>query len=221
MNSDYVRGTSKKDALHQKRIMGRLLWLSVKKVVMLTKVMRQSGDHNQRFTELLGRLRLGMCNDDDYELLKTRVGKTPGIDWSADGWSDAPLLFYGNEAKDKFNEDAVLTYTQRNKQSLHQYYAVDKVGSNVIENAELQATLTEFHSGQTSQRLPVLPLAIGMHVIICQNFDVPSGVVNGTVGILKQIHYWVDEDGLRHASSCVIHAEDTSPKPLPGLPPTT
>ncbi|EIM79426.1 uncharacterized protein STEHIDRAFT_38883, partial [Stereum hirsutum FP-91666 SS1] len=64
-----------------------------------------------------------------------------------------------------------------------------------------------------------LPLAIGMRVIVCHNFDVPGGVVNGTVGILKHIRYWTDDNGLRHATSCVIHAEDTSPDPLPGLPP--
>lgn len=44
-------------------------------------------------------------------------------------------------------------------------------------------------------------------------------VVNGTTGILKSIRYWVDDQGNRHATSCVIHAEDTSSEPLPDLPP--
>lgn len=160
-----------------------------------------------------------MCNDSDYALLKTRVGKNANIDWTSDGWRDAPLLFYGNEAKDMFNKEAVSTYTKRNGQDLHNYYAVDKLGGMNIENIELQSTLSEFHSGQTSQRLPVLPLAIGMRVIMGYNFDVPGGVVNGTVGILKSIRYWVDDSGNQHATSCVIYAEDTSPDPLPGLPP--
>lgn len=219
VNAAYTRGTSKSEILHQKRVMGRLLWLSVKTAVILSVLMRQTGAENQRFSELLARLRLGVCNQSDFELLKTRVGKNAHIDWSLPGWSDTPLLVYGNESKDKFNLKAVSTYTTRNKQKAHDYYAVDKLAGRTIENTELQDTLSEFHSGQTSQRLPKLSLAIGMRVIVCQNFDVPGGVVNGTVGILKKIRYWVDDEGHRHATSCVIHAEDTSPTPLPGLPP--
>jgi hypothetical protein len=62
----------------QKKVFGKLLWLSVKTVVLLTEVKRQSGPENARpenarFLEFLGRLREGRCNESDYQLLNTRV----------------------------------------------------------------------------------------------------------------------------------------------------
>ncbi|KAG1901513.1 uncharacterized protein F5891DRAFT_950371, partial [Suillus fuscotomentosus] len=57
----------------QKSIFGRLLWLSTNTVVLLTKIMRQSGSENERFVDCLTRLCQGKCTLDDYQLLQTRV----------------------------------------------------------------------------------------------------------------------------------------------------
>ncbi|KAJ4464309.1 hypothetical protein C8J55DRAFT_434168, partial [Lentinula edodes] len=65
-------------------------------------------------------------------------------------------------------------------------------------------------SGQTNQRLGRIPLVIGMPIMITQNFDVQSGVVNGCHGILKSIRYRLDHQGRRHAISCVVSALNTS-----------
>ncbi|TDL13844.1 hypothetical protein BD410DRAFT_697194, partial [Rickenella mellea] len=70
----------------------------------------------------------------------------------------------------------------------------------------------------TNQRLGKIPLVLGMPVVICQNFDVEGGVVNGSRGILKKIRYRVNSDGNRQAISCVVHVPDTSNEPMPNLP---
>ncbi|KAJ7168752.1 hypothetical protein C8R46DRAFT_827653, partial [Mycena filopes] len=57
----------------QKDVFGKLLWLSVDSVVMLTQNMRQTGPDNQEFVDLLVRLREGRCTDADYDLLNTRL----------------------------------------------------------------------------------------------------------------------------------------------------
>ncbi|KAF8064263.1 hypothetical protein FPV67DRAFT_1399581, partial [Lyophyllum atratum] len=62
-----------------------------------------------------------------------------------------------------------------------------------------------------------LPLVIGMPVMICQNFDVEGGVVNGCAGTLKKIRYRVDNEGDRHAISCVVQAPTTTGAVLPHL----
>ena len=56
-----------------------------------------------------------------------------------------------------------------------------------------------------------------MPVMVMTNFDVCNGVVNGTIGTLKSVQYWVDAEGLRHATSCVIESEHIIGDPLPGL----
>ncbi|KAJ7131263.1 hypothetical protein C8R44DRAFT_613003, partial [Mycena epipterygia] len=73
-------------------------------------------------------------------------------------------------------------------------------------------------SGKSNSRMGKIPLVIGMPVTITQNFDVPGGVVNGSFGILKSVRYTLDEDGNRHAISCVVDCEDTVEGLVPDLP---
>ncbi|KAJ7086285.1 hypothetical protein C8R43DRAFT_826701, partial [Mycena crocata] len=70
----------------------------------------------------------------------------------------------------------------------------------------------------TGSRLGMIPLVIGMPVVICQNFDVAGGVVNGCVGKLVSVRYETGQDGKRYAISCVVEAPDTNPGILPDLP---
>lgn len=55
----------------QDNVFGKLLWLSVKVIMILMEVMRQLGPENNRFTKLLGWLREGKCTDNDYALLNS------------------------------------------------------------------------------------------------------------------------------------------------------
>ncbi|KAI0038039.1 hypothetical protein FA95DRAFT_1475167, partial [Auriscalpium vulgare] len=70
-----------------------------------------------------------------------------------------------------------------------------------------------------NQRVGRIPLVIGMPVVISHNFDVDGGVVNGSVGTLKRIRFFTNAVGVRHATSVVVHIPDSSPDPLPDLPP--
>ncbi|KAJ7218940.1 hypothetical protein C8J57DRAFT_994541, partial [Mycena rebaudengoi] len=71
----------------------------------------------------------------------------------------------------------------------------------------------------TNYRLGRLPLAIGMPVMITQNFDVQNGIVNGSTGIVKEIRYTTDESGTRYIQSCIVYIPDMTGPSLPNLPP--
>ncbi|KAG1779167.1 hypothetical protein EV702DRAFT_947060, partial [Suillus placidus] len=88
----------------QKNIFGRLLWLSVKTVVLLKMVMRQSGTENERFVEFLSCLRQGKCDCD---------------------WKDAPIIVCDNESKDELNIRMTRAFTQRTGRTLHWYHCTD------------------------------------------------------------------------------------------------
>ncbi|KAJ7127323.1 hypothetical protein C8R43DRAFT_897609, partial [Mycena crocata] len=92
-------------------------------------------------------------------------------------------------------------------------------GTVITEPSLREHLLTRLHSGETNYRLGKLPLAIGMPVMITQNFDVQNGIVNGTTGIVKQIRYETNELGERCATSCVVYVPDMTGPPLPNLPP--
>ncbi|KAI0717166.1 hypothetical protein C8Q76DRAFT_573189, partial [Earliella scabrosa] len=74
------------------------------------------------------------------------------------------------------------------------------------------------HSGETNQRLGKIPLVIGMPVIVSHNFDVHSGVVNGSIGRLKKVRYQVDQEtGERYLRSCIVHLPNIHASPLSQL----
>jgi hypothetical protein len=204
----------------QKVVFGKLLWLSVNTVVMLHENMRQSGPENQRFVELLSRMREGRCTAADYELLNTRLASKLNIDWTSDKWKRAPVIVAENAMKDALNVKMAQDFAISTGQPLHWYYAQDTHSKNKpVENNVLQDKLMQMDSAKTLSRLGRLPLVIGMPVMIAQNFDVPGGVVNGCTGTLAGVRYQVGADGRRYAISCIIDAPDTTPGIMPELPP--
>lgn len=179
--------------------------------------MRQTGHENVRFVQLLARLREGRCTADDYALLNTRLvqHQTSG---SLDFLNNSgPVLVTKNAAKDAINSRAVEAYAHCNGLAWHWYCSTDRHKGSVINDPALRDMLDQQDSRQCSQRLSRIPLALGMKVIICQNFDVPGGIVNGTIGVLRRIRYHLDSAGDRHLTSCVVHLPELATGSLPHL----
>ncbi|KAJ7086286.1 hypothetical protein C8R43DRAFT_835184, partial [Mycena crocata] len=109
----------------QKVIFGKLLWLSVNTVVMLTENMRQVGEENRPFIELLDRLRYGRCTSADYDLLNTRLAKNLDIDWQSAPWSEAPVIVSENAMKDALNVQMTKDFAKATGQPVHWYHAID------------------------------------------------------------------------------------------------
>ncbi|KAI1782012.1 hypothetical protein LXA43DRAFT_870201, partial [Ganoderma leucocontextum] len=65
------------------------------------------------------------------------------------------------------------------------------------------------HSRQTVHRLGRIPLALGMPVMVAQNFDVGGGIVNGSIGTLTGIRFATDSlTGHRKLISCTVCIPD-------------
>ncbi|KAJ3741634.1 hypothetical protein EV360DRAFT_15386, partial [Lentinula raphanica] len=109
----------------QNIVFGKLLWLSVQTVILLSEVKRQQGTQNARFVTLLSRLRSGACNDDDFDLLNTRLASNLNLNWSDERWSKAPLIVCNNETKDALNERMTSAFGQRSNQHVQWYMAED------------------------------------------------------------------------------------------------
>ncbi|KAJ7763349.1 hypothetical protein B0H16DRAFT_1210602, partial [Mycena metata] len=109
----------------QKVVFGKLLWLSVNTVVMLTENMRQTGPENQAFVDLLARLREGKCTNADYDLLNTRLASRLDIDWQDEKWKNAPVIVPQNAMKDALNIQMAQDFAVSSGRPLHWYYATD------------------------------------------------------------------------------------------------
>ena len=203
----------------QDNVLGKLLWLSVQTVVILDQIMRQTGEKNNKFVDLLQRLRQGCCTDEDYTLLNERQLKNIDVADENASWRKAPIIVSNNDVKDALNERATLDFAARVNREVHWYYSTDFHAGKIVSEPSLIAHLQKMNSGKTNQRLGRIPLVIGMPVMICQNFDVEGGVVNGCIGTLEKIRYRVDCEGVRHAISCQINAPSTTAPTLPDLPP--
>ncbi|KDR77060.1 hypothetical protein GALMADRAFT_66760, partial [Galerina marginata CBS 339.88] len=197
IDTSQTRQTSKHG---QENVFGKLLWLSINKVIILNQSMRQTGPENAPFVDLLSRLREGRCTNKDYDLLSSRVLQGMNIDWEK--WKGTPIIVSENAQKDALNV---------NSHSTHQ--------RNIVTDPTLKAYLEKLNSGVTNQRLGRIPLVIGMPVMIAQNYDVQGGIVNGCTGILKKIRYQEDAQGNRYATSCIVESSTITGAPLSTLEP--
>jgi hypothetical protein len=229
--TDKENAASKKG---QRNILGKLLWLSVRTVVMLKKIERvrrmrneltgEVGDEDpeaRRFVELLQRLRQGWCTDEDFEILNSRLVTKLRPDWNRPEMHNIPIIVAQNELKDALNERGAQVYAARTGNKLHWYHAQDarSDGTPITDPGLKDHLMHKMHSGETSYRLGRLPLAIGMPVMVTQNFDVQNGVVNGATGFVKGIRYNINASGERVIQSCIVYIPDMTGPPLPNLPP--
>jgi len=199
-------------------IFGQLLWRSVTTVVMLTQQMRQGGAGNERFVEMLSRLRDGRCTRDDYDLLNDRLLSNALDIRLQPRWQHAPVVVYTNAIKDAINLKATMAFARRTGQQIHWYHAVDTYCGKPIEDQEISNLLDTLPSNKTGGRVRSLPLVLGMPVVVTENFDVAGGIVNGSAGILRKVRYRVDGADKRYITSCIVQLPDVTADALPNLP---
>ena len=220
------KGKRRQPSASEKDVIGKLLWLSIRDVVILKQVWRQKVDVDDsaeqvkaknEFIDLLQRLREGRCSDDDYRLLCSRIVGNINPDWSLDKWRHTPMIVCQNEAKDVLNNAASVSFAERTGRELQWYYAVDRHDGTTLTDPDLLNHLRSLNSSVTNYRQGKLPLVIGMPVMVTTNFDVEGGIVNGCAGTLESVRYWVNSHGERHALSCVIRSDTFSGESLPNL----
>jgi len=201
----------------QKSVFGRLLWLSITTIIILKELVRQNEQEDPQFTQLLSRMRTGSCTDADYKFLAQKELRNLPTNFSNSIWAQAPIIVSNNDIKDNLNMEYAKAFAACTKQPLHYYCANDKRGGKDIDDADLRNKLWSYHSGKTEQHIGMLPLCKGMPVMITQNYDVENGIVNGCIGTLERVNYTINNEGHRHAHSCIIYVEKTSGSCLPHL----
>ena len=195
-------------------MLGCFLWLMIDTVVELKTNMRQHGDKNKHFSELLGCLQVGKCTEADYELLKGHLISHHGLFIEKSDWASAPVTVSDNTTKDVLNKQYTIEFVERTNQTLHWYYSSDKCEGSVLLNEELLNHLQSIHSGKTKCRLGRLPLFLGMPVLLAQDFNVEVRIANGSCGIVKCIHYRTNLEGKHFSTSVVVEVQGSNEEVL-------
>jgi hypothetical protein len=203
----------------QRKLKGKLLWLSVTTVVVLEKINRQSGVENAPFVDLLSRLREGCCTSRDYQLLNSRV-VSPVLNitqWNIGIKDFAPIIVCDNTTKDAVNLEIARIFAAKTGQPFFTYVSKDEIEGSPITNPTILQIIDLLHSGRTSNRLNRLPIALQMPVMITTNIDLAGGIVNGSIGTIRAIDFTERPNGDRVLNHCIVHIPSAHADAMHGL----
>jgi PIF1-like helicase len=203
----------------QRKLKGKILWLSITTVVILQKINRQSGTENERFVDLLSRLREGCCTSADYNLLNSRViSVIRNINqWKISIKDFAPVIVCDNTTKDAVNLEIPQVFASKTGQPFCTYTSVDEIDGAPITDPNVLKIIELIHSGRTSNKLKDLPLAFEMPVMITTNVDLVGGIVNGSIDSVRSIDFTTLSNGNRVLKHCIVHIPSAHAAPMNGL----
>ena len=182
---------------------GAYLWRCVETVVLLRKNQRQQGDNV--YADLLSRVRLGQCrgpsgpNDQgDIGILRGRELSRIALEDPNElrQFADAPIIVGRKKIRDLLNARMIQHHATRIGQDVHLYHSRDTIAKE-IPDLSVRRVLWSLPSSATEDSLGRMPLFPGMKVMVQENLAFSRNVVNGSEGVLRDIRYEMDEDGLR------------------------
>jgi hypothetical protein len=165
---------------------GRLLWLQLTHVEILTQQIRQIED--PEFAALLKRLRVGECTDADFKLLNTRFISKNDL---GDEWSEVPILVSRNILKMEINKIKIKIFAQKYKKNIYKVNSIDqqKKYNNIKKVADHTNIILKALDGSSTGNLPTqLSLVIGAKYFITSNSATELGLANGIEVILRKIY---------------------------------
>ena len=148
------------------------LWKDEFQMIELNEIMRQRGDN--RFTELLCRVRTNQCTSEDIDILKSRVITS----------NDDPKYPINALHVYRLNSDV----DDKNEFMLHsiasedQQYIINACDAISGQTCHVDLSNISEKRSDTGGLHAVLKLAIGASVMLTANVDVSDGLVNGARG---------------------------------------
>ncbi|KAF5321196.1 hypothetical protein D9619_001956 [Psilocybe cf. subviscida] len=218
-------------------IIGRELFLQFETVVILKE---QSRTKDQGWMDILDRLQIGQCTEDDIDKLKKLVLTNPQCerpDFSQAPWNDAILVTPRHAVREEWNYYSLVKHCKLRSKVRYIVPAEDEE-KGVLDGPCMAArlataSLDEKKTGKLRHRLEI---AIGMKAMVLVNLAVEADIANGTRGTVEDIildnreeEQEVDEEGcvkLKYPPALILFRPDKPTNLLfegitPGLIPIT
>ena len=145
------------------------MWKDLFEMIELDEIMRQRGD--RVFTELLCRVRVNQCTEEDIRILKSRVTEPTSPDYPV----DALHVYRLNKDVDERNDEMLNKLASNDQQFIIK--ACDSTSGRHIDLSNVSDKRSD-----TGNLPTLLKLAIGARVMLTVNVDVSDGLVNGARG---------------------------------------
>ncbi|EAU80832.2 hypothetical protein CC1G_04942 [Coprinopsis cinerea okayama7 len=171
-------------------LLGRELFKQFHRVVILR---RQNRSQDVRWNQLLGRLREGLCTDEDVDILRGLVldqGPSDALNFYDAPWNSAVLVTPRHSVRHKWNHHAMEKLATTTGQVRFIVTAQDedcRTGlkpSNAVRLAMAQKTEKDMDRGKLDRELEVVE---GMMLMVLLNVATEAEVANGTRGVLERI----------------------------------
>ena len=168
--------TSKPELSHYQYI-GKALFDMFEKTVIFDEIMRQKGDDQKHFREILDRLAKGEFTRDDWYFLKTR-----------EIYGDGNLS--ENEIKEFFNKGVMLCALNKHLIAFNMK-KIKALGTPIaaIKSINSSSTVAALSSSKAHGLPSQVWLARECHVTITTNLWKEAGLTNGANGVIKFIVY--------------------------------
>ncbi|KAJ7494790.1 hypothetical protein B0H11DRAFT_1910735 [Mycena galericulata] len=167
---------------------GMAIYHQFSTVVTLTEQKRIVDVH---WKELLQRLRVGACTEEDIETLKSlqlKDARCERADWNAPPWDGAVLVTPRHGARVRWNTASVMKHCKATGNRMYISQAEDTTGRNEeglnIQQRVIVAGMPVKKTGKLAERVE---LAIGMRAMVLVNIATEADLANGTRGVIVDI----------------------------------
>ena len=174
----YVDRPEKDD---RRAILGREIFLQFDKVVILHQ---QNRIRDEIWTNILNRLRIGTCNENDLDEIRKLVLTNPECDipdFSKAPWDQAILVTPRHSVRNLWNEHAIAKHCIKTG---NQRYIVPAEDSSRVgtENLSMDAKLAiaGLADNKTGKLPDLIQMAIGMKAMVLLNLATEAEIANGT-----------------------------------------
>ncbi|GAW02204.1 ATP-dependent DNA helicase PIF1 [Lentinula edodes] len=167
-------------------ILGRHIYSEFNKTVTLKQQIRVK---DERWMQLLSRLRTGSCNGDDLEelrKLRLDIESNPQTDFTEPGWNTAVLITPRNSVRRKWNKAAVRRHCKQKNQRLYSCPAEDTIAGESLTSGQL-LRLAKFDTKRTGNLAHRVEIAVGMSAMVLANISTEADLANGTRGTVTHI----------------------------------
>jgi len=217
-----------KDSKHA--LIGREIFLQFDKVVILDK---QNRIRDDVWANILSRLRVGECDQNDLEEIRKLVLTNPECDvpdFSKAPWDEAILVTPRHSVRNLWNEEAIAKHCAKTGNQQYLVPAEDTSRDGETLSMEAKLATAGLDDKKTGKLAAFVHMAIGMKAMVLLNLATEADIANGTRG---QIHDIVldererlsvpDEDGvirLKYPPAMILFKPDKKTKlTFEGLPP--
>lgn len=168
--------------------LGREIFLQFDTVVFLDEQVRVT---DAAWSDILQRLRIGQCNEEDIEEIRSLVisnEKCDVPDFSQSPWNDAILVTSRHAVRQAWNEHAIIKHCKKTKRRRYIVPAEDfEKNSETSLTQKMKLSIAGLNEKQTGKLEDVISIAIGMRAMVQVNFAIEADIANGTRGRVEGI----------------------------------